>query len=152
MNILSKCQLPSSYGLGYTVSWGFWMKGWLNQWINEWMNWWWRCFKNSPGYTGSVNKLKSPDLQKLVSLNVTLALFQIIVGNSEKMHYHFKSYGIVKGDLPIMWLCSLVWILKENIARSQKAALRNLINFYHNLSFWVLSQFEFLSFVTNWNF
>ena len=38
VNILSKFQLPSSYGLGWTVSWRFWTKGWLNDWMNQWMN------------------------------------------------------------------------------------------------------------------
>ena len=38
MNILSKCQLPSSFGLGSRVSWSFWMKGSPTQWMNEWIN------------------------------------------------------------------------------------------------------------------
>ena len=34
VNILSKFQIPSSYGLGKTVSWRFWKKGSLNEPMN----------------------------------------------------------------------------------------------------------------------
>ena len=53
MNILSKFQVPRSYGLGVRVSWWFGGKGWVNESINEWR----RCLLNIPGYTGSVNNL-----------------------------------------------------------------------------------------------
>ena len=38
VNILSKCQVPSSYGLGVKLLWQFLEKGWLYQWNNEVIN------------------------------------------------------------------------------------------------------------------
>ena len=35
MKIVSKFQLPRSFGLGVKVSWRFWTKGWLAEWMNE---------------------------------------------------------------------------------------------------------------------
>ena len=37
MNIASKFQVPSSYGLCVYVSWRFWTKGSPTQWINQWI-------------------------------------------------------------------------------------------------------------------
>ena len=38
VNILSKFQLPISYGLGVKVFWRYIHKGWATYWINEWIN------------------------------------------------------------------------------------------------------------------
>ena len=35
VNILLKCQLSSSYGLGHTVSWRYFHKGWLSESVSE---------------------------------------------------------------------------------------------------------------------
>ena len=64
VNILSKCQLPSYYGLGWTVqcsavSWRFWTKG-----FNESMNEPQRCLSNSLGHTGSVKYLMINSAEK----------------------------------------------------------------------------------------
>ena len=40
MNILSKYQLPSSYGLGVMLFWRFEAEGWLTDWLNQWMTGW----------------------------------------------------------------------------------------------------------------
>ena len=37
VNILLKCQVPSSYGLGVAVFWRYFHKEWLSEWINEWI-------------------------------------------------------------------------------------------------------------------
>ena len=38
VNILSKCQVPSSYRLEMKVSWRFGGRELLNEWMNEWIN------------------------------------------------------------------------------------------------------------------
>ena len=50
VNLLSKFQLPSSYGFGMKVFWRYFHKGWMSQLINHLQ----RCLWNSPGYTGSL--------------------------------------------------------------------------------------------------
>ena len=68
--------------------------------------------------------------------------------NGKKMNYMTEKAGQKKPQKTLEDSSS-------NIPRSRKAALRNLISFCHNLSFvtiLVLSQFEFLSFVTIWVF
>ena len=37
VNILSKCQFPSSNVLGFMISWRLGGKGWMNEWMNDLM-------------------------------------------------------------------------------------------------------------------
>ena len=53
VNILLKCQVPSSYTLGMKVFWIFGTKGWLTHLIIECQ----MCFQNNPGYTRSVKHM-----------------------------------------------------------------------------------------------
>ena len=98
VNILSKFQIPSSYGLGLMMFWRFGGKGWLNQWTNEWISDKGVC-RTAPATPGLLISLEGP-LQpwKLKEIHIYVNL--LFKKNKECGEFIFSkffwTYSIIK--------------------------------------------------------
>ena len=97
VNILSKFQLPSSFGLGGKVIWRSGGKGLVTRLIDHVINQRRNCSQNSPGYTGSVKNLihivHPPWILKRVGLESSGRIPSSLYWKTKRIAFFFFFFG-----------------------------------------------------------
>ena len=106
VNILSKFQLPSSYGLWFMIFWRFGGKGWLTDSINQSIT---KVFVEQPDYSGSVKYLA----MSWIKLQELTCKHRWDLGDSPSLIFPFhRPWWILGGEGYIYFFAFGNWIIQ----------------------------------------